>query len=85
VATYDLAPFVQEGAFGLILLRILAFYFQHQHFAAGQADKKVQAVFFYHALKYIKNLKSQVVVFYPGFDIRIAVEDESFAGLPGLS
>src|SRR6266513_3609035 len=79
---HSFTPFEEEFTLGPILLTVLAFDFEDKHFAAGETDKVVGAVFEDDASKDIEDFKAQVVVFDPCGDIGIAVKLESFAGFP---
>ena len=82
VSVYGLDPLGQEFAFGPILLAVLAFDFEDQHFAVRETDEVVGAVFEDDALEDVKDFKAEMVIFHPRRDIGIAIELEGFAGFP---
>ena len=63
-----LDPFIQELPLGPVLLAVLSFGFQDQQSPIGQPDQEVRPVFMDHSLKKIEDVKTEVIVFYPGLN-----------------
>src|SRR6266849_6767148 len=73
VSVYCVNPFSEEIAFGSILLGVLTFHFQGEHFPRGEADEVVGAIFEYDPLEYIENFEPQVIVFHPCLNVRVSI------------
>src|SRR5450756_237662 len=79
----SLHPFVQIASFNLVLLHVLPFGLQDEHFAISQPYQEVRPVFAHHAAIDVQNLKPQVVILCPGHHMLAVVQHKGVRCLPG--